>query len=89
MAGQVLEILEDLTKEEFLKLKLYLNEEVLERCRPIPQGRLEDQGVTGVITLMKSSYGNKMVQVTLEILRKISRNDLVERLESAPDNEKC
>ncbi|XP_061087576.1 NACHT, LRR and PYD domains-containing protein 12-like isoform X2 [Conger conger] len=82
MAGQVLEILEDLTKEEFLKLKLYLNEEVLEGCGPIPQGRLEDQGVTGVVILMKSSYHNKMVQVTLEILKKISRNDLVERLES-------
>ncbi|XP_061086602.1 protein NLRC3-like [Conger conger] len=85
MAGQVLEILEELTKEEFLKLKLYLNEEVLEGCRPIPQGQLEDKCVTGVVTLMKSSYGNKMVQVTLEILKKISRNDLVERLESGAE----
>ncbi|XP_061083262.1 NACHT, LRR and PYD domains-containing protein 12-like isoform X2 [Conger conger] len=34
---------------------------------------------------MKSSYGNKMVQVTLEILKKISRNDLVERLESGAE----
>ncbi|KAJ8366601.1 hypothetical protein AAFF_G00348560 [Aldrovandia affinis] len=82
MAGLILEILEELKKEDFEKFTFYLNEEVLEGCRPIPQGQLEDKTRTGVVTLMKRSYGDKIVNITQEILKKIQRNDLVERLEN-------
>ncbi|KAJ8371742.1 hypothetical protein AAFF_G00302490 [Aldrovandia affinis] len=82
MAGLILGILEELKKEEFKKFKLYLNETVLEGCEPIPRGRLEDRFETDVVTLMKDYYGDKMVNITQEILKKIPRNDLIERLEN-------
>ncbi|KAJ8367515.1 hypothetical protein AAFF_G00316970 [Aldrovandia affinis] len=43
---------------------------------------LEDTSRAGVVTLMKRSYpGDKMMNITRAILKKIQRNDLVERLE--------
>ncbi|KAJ8349110.1 hypothetical protein SKAU_G00276990 [Synaphobranchus kaupii] len=87
MADQeILEILEDLAKEEFERFQYCLNDDGLEECKPIPKGRLQDKTVTGVLTLMKSYYGDKMVKLTLEILKKIPRNDLVQKLESNPKN---
>ncbi|KAJ8332479.1 hypothetical protein SKAU_G00422680 [Synaphobranchus kaupii] len=88
MAGQILEILKELTKAELKNFTFYLNDEerVLEECKPIPRGELEDKDVTDVFTLMKNAYGNKMVKLTLEILKKIDRNDLVQRWESNPKN---
>ncbi|KAJ8263780.1 hypothetical protein GJAV_G00141210 [Gymnothorax javanicus] len=38
---------------------------------------------------MKSFYGDKMVEVTVEIFRKIPRNDLIKRLEGCPEQKKC
>ncbi|KAJ8355311.1 hypothetical protein AAFF_G00071690 [Aldrovandia affinis] len=89
MAELILEILEELEKEDFKKFKCYLNEGVLEGCRPIPWGRLEDQSRTGVVTLMKDYYGDKRVNITQEILKKISRNDLIERLENGQSRSKA
>ncbi|XP_035262481.1 NACHT, LRR and PYD domains-containing protein 3-like isoform X2 [Anguilla anguilla] len=89
MADSILEILEELSKEEFKKLTFYLNDQVLKGCRPIPRSQLEDKDRTDVVRLMKSSYGNRMVEITLEILKKISRNDLILKLESDPENETC
>ncbi|KAJ8332490.1 hypothetical protein SKAU_G00422790 [Synaphobranchus kaupii] len=88
MAGQILEILKELTKAEFENFKFYLNDEerVLEECKPIPRSELEDKNVTGVVILMKNVYGNKMVKLTLEILKKMDRNDLVQRWQSNPKN---
>ncbi|KAJ8361668.1 hypothetical protein AAFF_G00432220 [Aldrovandia affinis] len=85
----ILEILEDLKKEDFEKFTFYLNKEVLEGSRPIPQGRLEDQSRPGVVTLMKDYYGDKRVNITQEILKKISRNDLFERLENGQSRSKA
>ncbi|XP_064169524.1 uncharacterized protein LOC135242401 isoform X9 [Anguilla rostrata] len=84
MADQIVGILDELKKEEFERFTFYLNDEVLQECRPIPQGQLEGKNVTGVVKLMKSFYGNNMVKITLEILKKIDRNDLIQRLESNP-----
>ncbi|KAJ8377658.1 hypothetical protein AAFF_G00255030 [Aldrovandia affinis] len=78
MAELILEILDDLMEEEFKKFKFYLNEEVLEGCRPIPRGRLEGNSRIRVVILMKGSYGDRMVNITREILKKIQRNDLIE-----------
>ncbi|KAJ8358138.1 hypothetical protein AAFF_G00031360 [Aldrovandia affinis] len=78
----ILEILWDLKNEDFETFKWHLNEEQLEGCRPIPQGRLEDQNRPRVVTLMKDYYADKMVNITKEILKKISRNDLIETLEN-------
>ncbi|KAG5840032.1 hypothetical protein ANANG_G00212060 [Anguilla anguilla] len=84
MAEQIVGILDELKGEEFERFTLYLNDEVLQGCGPIPQGQLEGKKVAGVVKLMKSFYGNKMVNITLEILKKIDRNDLIQRLESNP-----
>ncbi|KAJ8351020.1 hypothetical protein AAFF_G00161250 [Aldrovandia affinis] len=85
----ILEILWDLKKEDFETFKWHLNKEQLEGCRPIPWGRLEDQSRPGVVTLMKDYYGDKMVNITKEILKKISRNDLIERLENGQSRSKA
>ncbi|KAJ8361838.1 hypothetical protein AAFF_G00417390, partial [Aldrovandia affinis] len=66
-------------KEHFEKFTLYLNKVELEGCRPIPQGRLEDQTRPGVVTLMEGYYGDKMVNITHEILKNIPRIDLIEK----------
>ncbi|KAJ8377661.1 hypothetical protein AAFF_G00255060 [Aldrovandia affinis] len=79
MAELILEILQDLTKEEFGRFKFYLTQGVPEGSRPIPQGQLEDQSRAGLATLMKGSYGDKMVNITWETLKKIPRNDLIEK----------
>ncbi|KAJ8245561.1 hypothetical protein GJAV_G00272070, partial [Gymnothorax javanicus] len=83
MADQILSVLEELSRDEFEKFTIYLNEDVLEGCAPIPQGKLDGTSVAGVVKLMKSSYGNQVVKVTLEILKKIKRNDLFQGLEKS------
>ncbi|KAG9331625.1 hypothetical protein JZ751_018631, partial [Albula glossodonta] len=82
MAGLILEILEELRKEDFEKFTLYLSENVVEGCSPISWEQLEDKGVAGVVSLMRKYSGNKMPKLTLEILKKIRRHDLVQRLEN-------
>ncbi|KAG5853650.1 hypothetical protein ANANG_G00028240, partial [Anguilla anguilla] len=84
MAGQILEILEDLSKDELKKFKFHLNDQVLKECKPIPRGQLEDKDRTDVVSLMEKFYHNKMVNVTRKILKMISRNDLIRRLKSNP-----
>ncbi|KAJ8245542.1 hypothetical protein GJAV_G00271850 [Gymnothorax javanicus] len=88
MAEQILNVMDELRREEFEKFTFYLNENVLEGCAPIPQGQLEGRSVAGVVKLMKIFYGNLMVKVTLEILKKIDRNDLFQRLEKYFANSK-
>ncbi|KAI1893220.1 hypothetical protein AGOR_G00121460 [Albula goreensis] len=82
MADLILEILEKLRKEDFEKFKLYLNENVPEGCSPVLWEQLEEGSVAGVASLMKKYYSDKMVDLTVEILKKIQRNDLVQRLEN-------
>ncbi|KAG9329344.1 hypothetical protein JZ751_005646, partial [Albula glossodonta] len=82
MAGLILEILEELRKEDFEKFTFYLSENVVEGCSPISWEQLEDKGVAGVASLMRKYNGNKMVKLTLDILKKIRRHDLVQRLEN-------
>ncbi|KAJ8342171.1 hypothetical protein SKAU_G00320990 [Synaphobranchus kaupii] len=86
MADQVLEILDELNKEDFERFTLFLNDNVLEECKPIPLGQLEGKSVAGLVTLMRRYYGDKIMKLILEILKKIGRNDLVERWESNPKN---
>ncbi|KAG9334814.1 hypothetical protein JZ751_006477, partial [Albula glossodonta] len=82
MASLILEILEELRKEDFEKFTLYLSENVVEGCSPISWEQLEDKGVAGVVSLMRKYSGNKMLKLTLEILKKIRRHDLAQRLEN-------
>ncbi|KAG9330035.1 hypothetical protein JZ751_027464 [Albula glossodonta] len=46
MAGLILEILEELRKEDFEKFTLYLSENVVEGCSPISWEQLEDKGTS-------------------------------------------
>ncbi|KAJ8362487.1 hypothetical protein AAFF_G00372060, partial [Aldrovandia affinis] len=85
----ILLILWDLKKADFETFKWHLNKEQLEGCEPIPQGRLEDQSRPGIVTLMKDYYGDQRVNITQEILKKISRNDLIERLENGQSRSKA
>ncbi|KAJ8358225.1 hypothetical protein AAFF_G00021490, partial [Aldrovandia affinis] len=89
MAELILKILQDLKKDDFETFTFYLNGTVLEGCEPIPWERLEGQTRTGVAILMKHSYGDKMVNITQEILEKISRNDLIKKLENGQSRSKA
>ncbi|XP_035262475.1 NACHT, LRR and PYD domains-containing protein 3-like isoform X1 [Anguilla anguilla] len=84
MADSILEILEELSNKEFKTFKFCLNYQVLKECRPIPRSQLEDKDRTDVVMLMEKFYDHKMVEVTLEILKKIPRKDLIGRLMSNP-----
>ncbi|KAG7487365.1 hypothetical protein MATL_G00022480 [Megalops atlanticus] len=86
MAHLIMNILEELENEGFKKFQLYLNVDVQEGLIPIPWGHLETKSVTDVVTLMMNSYGTEIVKVIVEILKKIPRSDLVQRLEK--DQEK-
>nr|XP_046265012.1 NACHT, LRR and PYD domains-containing protein 12-like isoform X1 [Scatophagus argus]XP_046265013.1 NACHT, LRR and PYD domains-containing protein 12-like isoform X1 [Scatophagus argus]XP_046265014.1 NACHT, LRR and PYD domains-containing protein 12-like isoform X1 [Scatophagus argus] len=74
--------LEDLTAEEFVKFRWYLNQEdVLEGHRPIKWSKLERADMFQTVTLMVNAYKmDGALTVTKTVLEKIPRNDLVQRL---------
>ncbi|KAJ8372448.1 hypothetical protein AAFF_G00289480 [Aldrovandia affinis] len=88
MAELILEILEELKKIEFNKFKWYLSRNLLKGCKPIPRGQLQVKYKTDVVTKMEDYYGDKMVNITQEILKKIRRDDLINRLEKSQET-KC
>ncbi|XP_036376437.1 NACHT, LRR and PYD domains-containing protein 3 [Megalops cyprinoides] len=81
MAQLMVDTLEELEEKDFKKFRLYLKDNVLEGYKPIPRGQLEGKDVPDVVDIMMKSYGKEpSFKITLEILKKIQRNDLVQRL---------
>uniref|UniRef100_A0A3B3Q7H9 NACHT domain-containing protein n=1 Tax=Paramormyrops kingsleyae TaxID=1676925 RepID=A0A3B3Q7H9_9TELE len=73
---------------ELTKIKYNLIHLAYEKYRRIPRGQLENLNRMGIADMMIRSYGEVgALKVTLEILKKMNLNDLVQRLNE--DLQKC
>lgn len=73
--------LQRLTKDQFQSFKWFLKINVLEDFPGIPEAQLEEAGRSAMVDLMVQKYQSSgALKVTLEVLGKISRNDLVQDL---------
>nr|XP_024656062.1 uncharacterized protein LOC112431632 [Maylandia zebra] len=78
---KLLEMLEDLKKEELEKFKWFLRDrDVLVELQPIPESKLEKASTCDLVDLVVQTYTEKSVEVTKKVFRKINRNDLVQKL---------
>uniref|UniRef100_A0A3P9BT73 Pyrin domain-containing protein n=1 Tax=Maylandia zebra TaxID=106582 RepID=A0A3P9BT73_9CICH len=78
---KLLEMLEDLKKEELEKFKWFLRDrDVLVELQPIPESRLEKASTCDLVDLVVQTYTEKSGEVTKKVFRKINRNDLVQKL---------
>ncbi|XP_074546588.1 uncharacterized protein LOC141805429 isoform X1 [Halichoeres trimaculatus] len=84
----LLNLLEDLVKEEDKKLRFFLNDSAtLDPC--IPKGKLEGAGTTDIVDIIIKTYHHQAIEVVMKILKKIPRNDLAEKLQKKmPKNRK-
>uniref|UniRef100_A0A668UH28 Pyrin domain-containing protein n=1 Tax=Oreochromis aureus TaxID=47969 RepID=A0A668UH28_OREAU len=74
-------MLDDLKKDELEKFKWFLRDrDVLVELQPIPESRLEKASTCDLVDLMVQTYTEKSVEVTKKVLKKINRNDLVQKL---------
>uniref|UniRef100_A0A3Q0T175 Pyrin domain-containing protein n=1 Tax=Amphilophus citrinellus TaxID=61819 RepID=A0A3Q0T175_AMPCI len=81
---KLLEMLEDLKQEEFEKFKWFLRDkDVLVGLRPIPESQLEASTTCELVDLMLKTYTQHTVEVTKKVLRKVKRNDLVQKFSDA------
>ncbi|XP_044199037.1 NACHT, LRR and PYD domains-containing protein 12-like isoform X4 [Thunnus albacares] len=87
---ELLKTLEDLIEDEFKKFKWFLKEDdVLEGFKGIPRAQLEKAGREDTVDLMVQKYQDPgALQVTMKILEKINRNDLVQRLQNSSSGPK-
>lgn len=70
-----------LNREEFTTFKWFLKQKALGSFSGIPVAQLETAGRTETVDLMVQKYQHSgALEVTLLVLRKVSRNDLVEEL---------
>ncbi|XP_071247927.1 NACHT, LRR and PYD domains-containing protein 3-like [Salvelinus alpinus] len=79
---RLLAVLDDLGSEELKRFKWYLTtENKLDGFLHIPKGQLETTDRHDIVDQMVQKYReNVAVKITLDILKKISRNDLAEKL---------
>ncbi|XP_039474943.1 caspase recruitment domain-containing protein 8-like [Oreochromis aureus] len=78
---KLLGMLDDLKKDELEKFKWFLRDrDVLVELQPIPESRLEKASTCDLVDLMVQTYTEKSVEVTKKVLKKINRNDLVQKL---------
>ncbi|TWW53215.1 Neoverrucotoxin subunit beta [Takifugu flavidus] len=83
MAQEILlNVLEDLTEEEFNKFKFYLKDPgIMGGFNPVKNYQLETRERTVVVDLMVKAYKDQgAVEVTKKILEKIPRNDILQNL---------
>lgn len=83
--NHLIDLLDDLEQDELNKFRFYLNGQTLEGLKPISRGHLpkrEHYDTTDIVEKMMSAYGGKRAQkITMHILGKIPRNDLVQMME--------
>lgn len=74
-------VLESLDKKEMKRFKSYLKTELLGH-KPVPARPLEDADETDTVEIMKKHYGTKdLLNITVLILEKIPRQDLISSLQ--------
>ncbi|XP_053179068.1 sterile alpha motif domain-containing protein 9-like [Scomber japonicus] len=70
--------LDDLLKEDLKLFQFHLLEYTKSKRKPIPRGKLEGKDTMDTAKLLTENYGsNEALQVTLDILEKLPRRDLV------------
>uniref|UniRef100_G3NAR5 Pyrin domain-containing protein n=1 Tax=Gasterosteus aculeatus aculeatus TaxID=481459 RepID=G3NAR5_GASAC len=77
---EILIILKELKEEDFKEFKWHLNHPSPEDHRSIPRSDLENKDRMDTVDLMEQYYGKDSVQVAVEVLKEIQRNDLAEKL---------
>uniref|UniRef100_A0A3B3TAB6 B30.2/SPRY domain-containing protein n=1 Tax=Paramormyrops kingsleyae TaxID=1676925 RepID=A0A3B3TAB6_9TELE len=83
LAALLMHSLEELTKEELNTFTFYLIHVAYEKYQRIPRGQLENLNRSGIADMMIRSYGEVgALNVMLEVLKKMNRNDLVQRLDN-------
>ncbi|XP_042258550.1 uncharacterized protein LOC121890403 [Thunnus maccoyii] len=82
---ELLIFLEKLKEDEFEKFKWYLEQDdILEGSKGIPVAQLEKAARTRTVDLIVQKYpGRGALQVTMKVLEKIGRNDLVQHLQNS------
>lgn len=80
-ADMLLMTLEELGDDEFRSFKWFLQQpDILEGLSFIPKSHLDKADRQETVDKMVQNYNQQSVEVMKETLRKISRNDLVEKL---------
>ena len=81
---ELLNTLEDLKEDEFKKFKWFLElDDILEGFKGIPVAQLEKAERTRTVDLMVQKHQDPgALQVTMKVLEKISRKNLVQRLQN-------
>ncbi|XP_077944777.1 NACHT, LRR and PYD domains-containing protein 3-like [Gasterosteus aculeatus] len=78
---EIFKILKDLKKEDFEVFQWHLeNDPSPEHLGSIPRSDLENKNRENTVDLMVQYYGTTSVQVAVEVLKEIQRNDLAEKL---------
>ncbi|XP_014877955.1 uncharacterized protein LOC106939894 [Poecilia latipinna] len=78
----LVDILDDLRKADFDTFKWHLKQETWNGKGPIKESKLEDAKILAVVDLMVQMFELPgAVEVMVNILKKINRNDLVKKLE--------
>eukprot|EP00064_Thunnus_orientalis_P024004 superscaffoldBa00009712_g24271 len=87
---ELLNTLEDLKEDEFKKFKWFLEQDgVLEGFKGIPLAQLEKAERQDTVDLMVQTHQDPgALQLTMKVLEKISRKDLVQRLQNSPSGPK-
>ncbi|XP_067437369.1 NACHT, LRR and PYD domains-containing protein 12-like isoform X7 [Thunnus thynnus] len=88
---ELLKTLEDLKEDEFKKFKWFLElDDVLEGFKHIPVAQLEKAGRRETVDLMVQKHQDHgALQLTMKVLEKINRKDLVQRLQNSPSGPKA
>ncbi|XP_044199023.1 NACHT, LRR and PYD domains-containing protein 12-like isoform X17 [Thunnus albacares] len=88
---ELLKTLEDLKEDDFKKFKWYLElDDILEGFKHIPVAQLEKAGREDTVDLMVQKHQDHgALQLTMKVLEKISRKDLVQRLQNSPSGPKA
>lgn len=76
---QLMRILEDLSHEEFEKFKWILQQD---EVYPIRKRHLEKATIMDTVDKMKEMYNEGLVKKTIEVLKVMERNDLLQNLEN-------
>ncbi|KAJ8362190.1 hypothetical protein AAFF_G00390700 [Aldrovandia affinis] len=80
--------LKELVEQEFKEFKWYLSDKVLKDFPPIPKGEVKSLDKMDAVDVMVKAYCTEgALKISLSILRKMTQQDLAQRLER--DLQKC
>uniref|UniRef100_A0A8K9UVX3 Pyrin domain-containing protein n=1 Tax=Oncorhynchus mykiss TaxID=8022 RepID=A0A8K9UVX3_ONCMY len=81
LPNQLLPTLEELSTEELRRFQLYLTGDQLPGLPPVPESQLERAGWRKTVVTPQKYSPENAVKITVGILRRMNRKDLIEKLE--------